>query len=224
MAVLNRARQTFGDVRLVAWALDAWLTTQMLIAGGAAVVQGLGQETFDSLIETHAERRGLYRAILEQDEELRPSLALVALLEPILAQFWEQSVQALMATWGSKWLTSASQTPSRFRPASCACRSCARAGPAGRTSTRSPARCNCAGRRRPPPRFPSADRAWLLKKLASKLTSDGDLIVASNLTRDQGRNRVDAEAKLAALVVAALVRPKKRRATKPSQAAQGATD
>ena len=62
MAVLNRARQTFGDVRLVAWALDAWLTTQMLIAGGAAVVQGLGQETFDSLIETHAERRGLYRA------------------------------------------------------------------------------------------------------------------------------------------------------------------
>ena len=98
MAVLNRARQAFGDVRLVAWALDAWLTTQMLIAGGAAVVQGLGQETFDSLIETHAERRGLYRAILEQDEELRPSLALVALLEPILAQFWEQSVQALMAT------------------------------------------------------------------------------------------------------------------------------
>jgi hypothetical protein len=98
MAVLNRARQAFGDVRLVAWALDAWLTTQMLIAGGSAVVQKLGQETFDGLIETHAERRGLYRAILEQDEDLRPSLALVALLEPILAQFWEQSVQALMAT------------------------------------------------------------------------------------------------------------------------------
>ena len=96
LAVLNRARQTFGDVRLVAWALDAWLTTQMLIAGGAAIVQGLGQETFDGLIETHAERRALYRAILEEDEELRPCLALVALLEPILAQFWEQTVQALM--------------------------------------------------------------------------------------------------------------------------------
>lgn len=65
-----------------------------------------------------------------------------------------------------------------------------------------------------------ADRAWVLKRLASKLTLDGDLIVASNLTRDQGRNRVDAEAKLAALLVAALVRPKKRRATKPSQAAR----
>ena len=68
--------------------------------------------------------------------------------------------------------------------------------------------------------FSEADRDWLLKKLASKLTVDGDLIVASNLTRDQGRNRVDAEAKLAALIVAALVRPKKRRATRPSKAAK----
>ena len=65
-----------------------------------------------------------------------------------------------------------------------------------------------------------ADRAWLLKKLGPKLTADGDLIVASNLTRDQGRNRVDAEAKLAALIVAALVRPRKRRATRPSRAAR----
>jgi ribosome-associated protein len=65
-----------------------------------------------------------------------------------------------------------------------------------------------------------ADRAWLLNKLASKLTSDGDLIVASGLTRDQGRNRVDAEGKLADIVAAALVRPKKRRATIPSKAAK----
>ena len=97
MAVLNRARQAFGDVRMAAWALDAWLTMKMLIAAGVAVVQGQGQEAFDHLIEPHAERRGLYRAMLEQDEELRPSLALVALLEPIMAQFWEHSVQALMA-------------------------------------------------------------------------------------------------------------------------------
>ena len=68
--------------------------------------------------------------------------------------------------------------------------------------------------------FSDADRDWLLSRLASKLTVDGDLIVASNLTRDQGRNRVDAEAKLAALIVAALVRPKKRRATRPSKAAK----
>jgi len=61
-----------------------------------------------------------------------------------------------------------------------------------------------------------SDRAWLLRRLADKLTADGDLLVASNLTRDQGRNREDAEAKLAEVVRLALVRPKKRRATKPS--------
>ena len=65
-----------------------------------------------------------------------------------------------------------------------------------------------------------ADRAWLLNKWASKLTSDGDLIVTSDLTRDQGRNRVDAEGKLADVIATALVRPKKRRATRPSKAAK----
>ena len=65
-----------------------------------------------------------------------------------------------------------------------------------------------------------ADRAWLLRRLADKLTADGDLLIASNLTRDQGRNREDAETKLADTVRAALVRPKKRRATKPGVAAK----
>jgi ribosome-associated protein len=65
-----------------------------------------------------------------------------------------------------------------------------------------------------------ADRSWLVARLASKLTSDGELIVTSGLTRDQGRNRLDAETKLGDLVRAALVRPKKRRATKPSVASK----
>jgi ribosome-associated protein len=65
-----------------------------------------------------------------------------------------------------------------------------------------------------------ADRSWLVVRLASKLTSDGELIVTSGLTRDQGRNRLDAETKLGDLVRAALVRPKKRRATKPSVASK----
>ena len=68
--------------------------------------------------------------------------------------------------------------------------------------------------------FSDADREWLVARLASKLTIDGELIVSSGLTRDQGRNRTDAEAKLAELVRAALVRPKKRRATRPSAAAK----
>jgi ribosome-associated protein len=64
-----------------------------------------------------------------------------------------------------------------------------------------------------------ADRAWVVRRLAGKLTADGDLIVASDLTRDQGRNRTDAEMKLAAIVRAALVRPKSRRPTRPGRAA-----
>ena len=66
----------------------------------------------------------------------------------------------------------------------------------------------------------AADRAWVMTRLASKVTSDGELIVSSGLTRDQGRNRLDAEAKLGELVRAALVRPKKRRATRPTAAAK----
>jgi ribosome-associated protein len=68
--------------------------------------------------------------------------------------------------------------------------------------------------------LPEADRAWVLARLASKLTTEGELIVSSGLTRDQGRNRLDAETKLGDIVRAALVRPKKRRATKPSVAAK----
>lgn len=64
------------------------------------------------------------------------------------------------------------------------------------------------------------DRTWLLAKLRSRLTTDGELIVISTKTRDQLRNREDAEAKLAELVAAALVRPKVRRATKPSRGAK----
>lgn len=64
------------------------------------------------------------------------------------------------------------------------------------------------------------DRAWLLQKLRSRLTGDGTLIVTSTLTRDQLKNRDDAETKLAALVRAALVRPKPRRPTKPSKSSQ----
>jgi ribosome-associated protein len=64
------------------------------------------------------------------------------------------------------------------------------------------------------------DRAWLLEKLGPRLSSDGALIVTSTLTRDQVKNREDALAKLALIVRAALIRPKKRRATKVSKGAK----
>ena len=64
------------------------------------------------------------------------------------------------------------------------------------------------------------DRAWLVARLRSRLTSDGTLIVTSTATRDQGRNRDDAAAKLALIVRTALDRPTPRRPTRPSRAAK----
>jgi ribosome-associated protein len=63
------------------------------------------------------------------------------------------------------------------------------------------------------------DRSWLLARLARRLTSDGDLVVTSERTRDQARNREDARTKLAAIVRAALARPRPRKRTRPSRGA-----
>lgn len=64
------------------------------------------------------------------------------------------------------------------------------------------------------------DRAWLVQKLASRLTKDGELLVTSNRFRTQGANRQDALDRLADVVRQALHRPKKRTKTKPSKAAK----
>ena len=64
------------------------------------------------------------------------------------------------------------------------------------------------------------DRAWLVQRLRSRLTTDGTLIVTSTATRDQLKNRDDATSKLALIVRTALDRPKPRKATKPSRGAK----
>ena len=61
------------------------------------------------------------------------------------------------------------------------------------------------------------DRAWLMQRLATKLTSSGELLVTSSLTRSQLQNRLDAAEKLANIIRVALVRPKRRRKTRPSR-------
>jgi ribosome-associated protein len=64
------------------------------------------------------------------------------------------------------------------------------------------------------------DRAWLLRAIGNRLTTDGTLIVTSTKTRDQLQNREDALAKLVLIVRSALFRPKPRRATRPSRASK----
>jgi ribosome-associated protein len=56
--------------------------------------------------------------------------------------------------------------------------------------------------------------------LKSRLDGDGRLLVSSQETRDQARNREDCVAKVAGLIRAALIRPKVRRATKPTRASK----
>jgi len=64
------------------------------------------------------------------------------------------------------------------------------------------------------------DRDWLLQQLRSKLLEDGTLMVTSTLTRDQIKNRTDAESKLILIVRTALDRPKPRKPTKVSKGAK----
>jgi ribosome-associated protein len=64
-----------------------------------------------------------------------------------------------------------------------------------------------------------ADRTWLLRRLASRLTAEGELLITSTRTRDQSRNRDDAREKMAEVVRRALQRPKRRKKTRPSAGA-----
>ena len=66
----------------------------------------------------------------------------------------------------------------------------------------------------------AGDRSWLIARLANRLTGDGTLIVTSTATRDQIKNRGDAESKLVLIVRSALDRPKTRRATKPTRSSK----
>lgn len=62
-----------------------------------------------------------------------------------------------------------------------------------------------------------AQRTRVAGKLASRLDGDGWIRVVSSARRSQLQNREAAEERLAALISAALVVPKKRRATKPTR-------
>lgn len=64
--------------------------------------------------------------------------------------------------------------------------------------------------------IPESLRARLLHKLGPRLTSEGDLIVASSTHRDQPRNRAAAMERLRSILADGLRRPKRRVATRPS--------
>ncbi len=66
------------------------------------------------------------------------------------------------------------------------------------------------------PSLPPLVRDRLLRALASRLTNEGELLVTSQRTRDQGRNVADCLDKVRELVLAAARPPKARRASRPT--------
>lgn len=62
----------------------------------------------------------------------------------------------------------------------------------------------------------ASQRARILAKLASRLTTEGDLVLHAATHRERGRNVEEARARLAAIVAGALELPKTRRKTKPT--------
>jgi ribosome-associated protein len=61
-------------------------------------------------------------------------------------------------------------------------------------------------------------RARLLHLARHRLDAEGRLAVTSQVTRNQARNLEDARTKVRELIAAALVRPRRRRASRPSAA------
>lgn len=66
------------------------------------------------------------------------------------------------------------------------------------------------------PSLPAPVRERLLRLVANRLTVEGELLITSQATRDQGRNLDDCLNKLRALVLAAAHPPKARRPTRPT--------
>ena len=63
-------------------------------------------------------------------------------------------------------------------------------------------------------------RSRLLNVLATRLTGEGEIILASDAHRSQRRNREDVAQRLAQLVRQALVPPKPRKKTRPTKASR----
>jgi len=70
------------------------------------------------------------------------------------------------------------------------------------------------------PSVPADVKERFRARFPSRLTTEGQLVLASELTRDQGRNRDDCLAKLAAMLRSVAAPPKTRRPTRPSRSSQ----
>jgi ribosome-associated protein len=70
------------------------------------------------------------------------------------------------------------------------------------------------------PTLPEPARERALRRLASRLTTEGELVLTSAVHREQPRNRAAVLARLAEILAAAVKPPRRRKKTVPSKAAR----
>lgn len=68
--------------------------------------------------------------------------------------------------------------------------------------------------------FTPEEKERILDKLKNRINKDGYLIIKSSETRSQLENKQIAQRKLEELVAQSILKPKKRKATKPSKEAK----
>ena len=61
-------------------------------------------------------------------------------------------------------------------------------------------------------------RAWLLERLAGRITKEGELVLHASRFRERGRNMEEARERLAAILREGLTRRPPRRPTRPTRA------
>jgi ribosome-associated protein len=93
-------------------------------------------------------------------------------------------------------------------------------GPGGQNVNKVSSRAVLRWRPAASPSLPEPVRQRLLVSLASRLTREGELLVSSQRTRDQGRNVEDCLDKLRLLVLAAAEPPRPRRPSRPTRASR----
>ena len=70
--------------------------------------------------------------------------------------------------------------------------------------------------------LPDAGRRMVETRLARRITADGRILIAVQDTREQSRNREIALSRLGAMIARAMVKPKRRLATRPTKGSREA--
>jgi len=68
--------------------------------------------------------------------------------------------------------------------------------------------------------FSDEEKARVLRRLSARISTSGDLILESQATRSQHRNKEDAISRLVEIIKEALKKPKPRKKTKPTKASK----